>query len=164
MLDGFIRVAAASPKVRVGDVDYNVSQTVEFAKKAADKDCAVIVFPELGLTGYTCGDLFLQNALLDKAVDGLYDLAEQTADLNTVLIVGLPYELGGKLYNVAAVIHQGDIIGIVPKQNIPNHSEFYELRHFTPYEDEGVIMTDDDICFGRAIFDCAGFSFGVEIC
>ena len=86
MLDGFIRVAAASPKVRVGDVDYNVSQTVEFAKKAADNDCAVAVFPELGLTGYTCGDLFLQNALLDKAIEGLYDLAEQTADLNTVII------------------------------------------------------------------------------
>ena len=164
MLDGFIRVAAASPKVRVGDVDYNVSQTVHFAKKAADNNCAVIVFPELGLTGYTCGDLFLQNALLDKAADGLYDLAEQTADLNTVIIAGLPYEIGGKLYNVAAVIHQGDIIGIVPKQNIPNHSEFYELRHFVPYADDGVIMTDDDICFGKAVFSCAGFSFGVEIC
>ncbi|MBQ1571897.1 MAG: NAD(+) synthase, partial [Clostridiales bacterium] len=121
MLDGYIRVAAASPKVRVGDVDYNVAETVSLARKAASNDCAVVVFPELGLTGYTCGDLFLQNALLDKAIDGLYELADQTADLNTVVIVGLPYELGGKLYNVAAVIHQGDIIGIVPKQNIPNH-------------------------------------------
>ena len=89
MLDGFIRVAAASPKVRVGDVDYNVSQTVQFAKKAAGNDCAVIVFPELGITGYTCGDLFLQNALLDKAIDGLYDLAEQTADLNTVISLNI---------------------------------------------------------------------------
>ena len=164
MLDGYIRVAAASPKVRVGDVDYNVAETVSFARKAASNDCAVVVFPELGLTGYTCGDLFLQNALLDKAIDGLYELADQTADLNTVVIVGLPYELGGKLYNVAAVIHQGDIIGIVPKQNIPNHSEFYELRHFTPYEDDGVIMTDEGICFGRAVFNCDGFDFAVEIC
>ena len=164
MLDGFIRVAAASPKVRVGDVDYNVAETVSLARKAASNDCAVVVFPELGLTGYTCGDLFLQNALLDKAIDGLYDLADQTADLNTVVIAGLPYELGSKLYNVAAVIHQGDIIGIVPKQNIPNHSEFYELRHFTPYEDEGVIMTDEGICFGRAVFNCDGFNFAVEIC
>ncbi|MCR4558288.1 MAG: NAD(+) synthase [Saccharofermentans sp.] len=164
MLDGFIRVAAASPKVRVGDVDYNVEETVRLARKAAENNCAVVVFPELGLTGYTCGDLFLQNALLDKAVEGLYVLADQTADLNTVIIAGLPYLLGGKLYNVAAVIHQGDIIGIVPKQNIPNHSEFYELRHFVPYEDEGIIMTGDDICFGRAVFNCGGFSFGVEIC
>jgi NAD+ synthase (glutamine-hydrolysing) len=121
MLDGFIRVAAASPKIKVGDVDYNISRTVSLARKAAAKDTAVIVFPELGLTGYTCGDLFEQKVLLDKAKLGLFDLAEQTGDLNTVIIVGLPYELGGKLYNVAAVIHQGDIIGIVPKQNVPNY-------------------------------------------
>ena len=164
MLDGFIRVAAASPIIRVGDVDYNISQTVSLARKAAAKDTAVIVFPELGITGYTCGDLFNQKALLDKAKIGLFDLAEQTGDLNTVIIVGLPYELGGKLYNVAAVIHQGDIIGIVPKQNIPNYSEFYEMRHFTPFYEDGIIMTEDDICFGRAVFNCDDLSFAVEIC
>lgn len=164
MLDGFIRVAAASPAVKVGDVDYNVAQTVLCAKKAAENDCAAIVFPELGLTGYTCGDLFLQAALLDKAIEGLFDLAEETADLNTIIIVGLPYQLGDKLYNVAAVLHQGDILGLVPKQNIPNHSEFYELRHFTPYVNEGVIMTNDEICFGRTVFNCGEFSFAVEIC
>ena len=164
MLDGFIRVAAASPDIKVGDVDYNIEQTVSLARKAAAKETAVIVFPELGLTGYTCGDLFGQKALLDKAKLGLFDLAEQTGDLNTVIIVGLPYELGGKLYNVAAVIHQGDIIGIVPKQNIPNYSEFYELRHFTPFYEDGFIMTEDDICFGRAVFNCDDLSFAVEIC
>ena len=164
MLDGFIRVAAASPKIRVGDVDFNIAQTVSFARKAAAKDTAVIVFPELGLTGYTCGDLFEQKALLDKAKLGLFDLAEQTGDLNSVIIVGLPYELGGKLFNVAAVIHQGDIIGIVPKQNVPNYSEFYEMRHFTPYYENGVIMTEDDICFGKAVFKCDDLSFAVEIC
>lgn len=163
MIDGFIRVAAASPMVKVGDVDVNVSRTVEFARKAADNDCAVVVFPELGLTGYTCGDLFLQKALLDKAYIGLYDLADQTADLNIVLIVGLPYEFEGKIYNVAAVVHQGDVIGIVPKQNIPYFAENYELRCFTPYYDDGVIMTEDEICFGRAVFNCAGFNFAVEI-
>ena len=164
MLDGFIRVAAASPKIKVGDVDYNVSQTVSLARKAAAKDTAVIVFPELGITGYTCGDLFEQKALLDKAKIGLFDLAEQTSDLNTVIIAGLPYELGGKLFNVAAVIHQGDIIGIVPKQNVPNYSEFYEMRHFTPFNDDGVIMTEDDICFGKAVFKCDDLAFAVEIC
>ena len=164
MLDGFIRVAAASPKIKVGDVDYNVSQTVSLARKTAAKDTAVIVFPELGITGYTCGDLFEQKALLDKAKIGLFDLAEQTSDLNTVIIAGLPYELGGKLFNVAAVIHQGDIIGIVPKQNVPNYSEFYEMRHFTPFCEKGVIMTEDDICFGKAVFKCDDLAFAVEIC
>ena len=164
MLDGFIRVAAASPKIRVGDVDHNIAQTVSFARKAAARDTAVIVFPELGLTGYTCGDLFEQKVLLDKAKLGLFDLAEQTGDLNSVIIVGLPYELGGKLFNVAAVIHKGDIIGIVPKQNVPNYSEFYEMRHFTPYYEDGVIMTEDDICFGNAVFKCDDLTFAVEIC
>lgn len=164
MLDGFIRVAAASPKIKVGDVDYNIAQTISFARKAAARDTAVIVFPELGLTGYTCGDLFGQKALLDKAKLGLFDLAEQTGDLNSVIIVGLPYEFGGKLFNVAAVIHQGDIIGIVPKQNVPNYSEFYEMRHFTPFYDDGVIMTEDDICFGKAVFKCDDLAFAVEIC
>ncbi len=164
MLDGFIRVAAASPKIKVGDVDYNIAQTVSLARKAAAKDTAVIVFPELGITGYTCGDLFEQKALLDKAKLGLFDLAEQTGDLNTVIIAGLPYELGGKLFNVAAVIHQGDIIGIVPKQNVPNYSEFYEMRHFTPFCEKGVIMTEDDICFGKAVFKCDDLAFAVEIC
>ena len=164
MLDGFIRVAAASPKIKVGDVDYNIAQTISFARKAAARDTAVIVFPELGLTGYTCGDLFGQKALLDKAKLGLFDLAEQTGDLNSVIIVGLPYEFGGKLFNVAAVIHQGDIIGIVPKQNVPNYSEFYEMRHFTPFYEDGVIMTEDDICFGKAVFKCDDLAFAVEIC
>ena len=164
MLDGFIRVAAASPKIKVGDVDYNIAQTISFARKAAARDTAVIVFPELGLTGYTCGDLFGQKSLLDKAKLGLFDLAEQTGDLNSVIIVGLPYEFGGKLFNVAAVIHQGDIVGIVPKQNVPNYSEFYEMRHFTPFYDDGVIMTEDDICFGKAVFKCDDLAFAVEIC
>ena len=164
MLDGFIRVAAASPKVRVADVDFNVSETVKLAKKASSNDTSVVVFPELGLTGYTCGDLFNQNALLDKAIDGLYDLAEQTKDLNTVLIVGLPVQVGGKLYNCAAVLHQGDILGIVPKQSVPNYSEFYELRHFTPFNEAENVAIDDEICFGRMVFDCDDVTFAVEIC
>ncbi len=164
MLDGFIRVAAASPKVRVADVDFNVSETVKLAKKASSNDTSVVVFPELGLTGYTCGDLFNQNALLDKAIDGLYDLAEQTKDLNTVLIVGLPVQVGGKLYNCAAVLHQGDILGIVPKQNVPNYSEFYELRHFTSFNEAENVAIDDEICFGRMVFDCDDVTFAVEIC
>lgn len=164
MIDGFIRVAAASPVVKVGDVDFNVSQAVDLAQNAANNECAVIVFPELGLTGCTCGDLFLQKTLTDKAVEGLFELADQTAGLDTVLIVGLPYVLSGKLYNTAAVVYQGEVMGIVPKQNIPNHSENYELRYFTPYIDEGTVMTDEGICFGRTVFKCSDFTFAVEIC
>ncbi len=164
MLDGFIRVAAASPKVRVADVDFNVSETVKLAKKASANDTAVVVFPELGLTGYTCGDLFNQNALLDKAIDGLYDIAEQTKDINTVVIVGLPVQVGGKLYNCAAVIYQGEILGIVPKQNVPNYSEFYELRHFNPFVEADNVAIEDEISFGRMVFDCNDFTFAVEIC
>ena len=164
MLDGFIRVAAASPKVKVSDVDFNVSQTVLLARKAAENDTAVVVFPELGLTGYTCGDLFNQNALLNKAIDGLYDLAEQTRDLNTVLIAGLPVQVGGKLYNCAAVVYRGEILGIVPKQNVPNYSEFYELRHFKPFDDAENVAIEDDVCFGRMVFDCNDLTFAVEIC
>lgn len=164
MLDGFIRVAAASPKLKVGDVDFNVQETLKCARRASSNDCAVIVFPELGLTGYTCGDLFAQKVLLDKAKQGLYNLANESSDLNTILIVGLPYVLNGKLYNVAAVVYKGEIIGLVPKQNVPNYSEFYELRHFKPYDLEGLVMAEDDICFGKAVFNCSGFSFAVEIC
>ena len=164
MLDGYIRVAAASPKVKVSDVDFNVSQTVLLTRKAAENDTAVVVFPELGLTGYTCGDLFNQNALLNKAIDGLYDLAEQTRDLNTVLIVGLPVQVGGKLYNCAAVVYQGEILGIVPKQNVPNYSEFYELRHFKSFDDAENVAIEDDVCFGRMVFDCNDLTFAVEIC
>ena len=164
MLDGFIRVAAASPKVRVADVDFNVSETVKLAKKASANDTAVVVFPELGLTGYTCGDLFNQNALLDKAIDGLYDIADQTEELNTVVIVGLPVQVGGKLYNCAAVIYQGEILGIVPKQNVPNYSEFYELRHFTPFNEAENVAIEDEVCFGRMVFDCNDLTFAVEIC
>lgn len=164
MLDGFIRVAAASPKVRVADVDFNVSETVRLAKKASANETAVVVFPELGLTGYTCGDLFNQNALLDKAIDGLYDLAGQTEDLNTVIIAGLPVQVGGKLYNCAAVLYKGEVLGIVPKQNVPNYSEFYELRHFTPFNEVENVVIEDDVCFGRMIFDCGDLTFAVEIC
>ena len=164
MRDGFIRVGAASPQIKVADCDYNVSEIISIARKAALGSCSLLVYPELSITGYTCGDLFCQKALLDKAKQGMYDIASKTSDLNIILVVGLPLEVKGKLYNCAAVIYKGDIIGIVPKTNIPNYNEFYEMRHFTPYESDEIIFIDDDICFGRTVFNCAGFGFAVEIC
>ncbi|MCR4689215.1 MAG: NAD(+) synthase [Saccharofermentans sp.] len=164
MLDGFIRVGAASPMLKVADVDYNISRIISCAKEAADSSCSLLVFPELSITGYTCADLFSQNALLAKAKKGMYEIAEQTKDINTIIVAGLPLVVSDKLYNCACVIYKGDVIGIVPKTNIPNYNEFYEMRHFTPYEDKGLIYIDDEICFGRSVFNCSGLSFAVEIC
>ena len=164
MIDGFIRVGAATPEVKVADVDFNVTKIIEAAKEAAAKDCSLLVFPELSITGYTCGDLFMQSVLIEGAWDGLERIAEDTQDLNITLVVGLPVNAGGKLYNCAAVISKGSIIGIVPKRNIPNYSEFYELRYFTPYEDVEVVLLNDEINFGPAVFATDEFSFAVEIC
>lgn len=165
MKDGFIRVASCTPKMRITDIDYNCDNIISSIKTACDNKTSLIVFPELSITGYTCGDLFLQKAFLDKAFEGLYRIADETADLNTVAIVGLPYVNNGKLYNVGAVICKGEILGFVPKRFIPNYSEFYELRHFTPYE--GLIETVDGTPFGNMIFENENypeFSFAVEIC
>ena len=169
MIDSFIRVGAATPEVKVADTAFNATKIIEAAKKAAKNDCGILVFPELSITGYTCGDLFLQSALLKSAKESLLKVASSTRKLDMILIVGVPVVYGGKLYNCAAVIHKGDIIGIVPKQNIPNYSEFYEMRYFTPFTKHEMLMLDDftedeSIDFGPAVFDCAGVKFAVEIC
>ena len=169
MLDSFIRVAAATPEVRVGDTVFNSTKIIEAVKQAAKNDCGIIVFPELSITGYTCGDLFLQSALLKASRIALRKIAAATEKLDTIVVVGLPVMYGGKLYNCAAVIYQGEILGIVPKRNIPNYSEFYEMRYFTPYEGNEMLSIDylfgeDQIEFGPAVFTCEDFSFAVEIC
>lgn len=165
MKDGFIRVAAATPKTRVTDIDYNREQITRLIKDAASSDCSLIVFPELSITGYTCGDLFHQSTFTSAAYKALLKITEETADLEIVAVVGLPYKFEGKLYNVGAVISKGNILGLVPKRFIPNYSEFYELRHFTPFE--GIAETSDGILFGNIIFEnetYSDFSFAVEIC
>ena len=101
-------------------------------KRAAEDGAAVIVFPELCITGYSCRDLFLQESLLREAVLALLEIAEQTKNINAVVFVGLPYVHNGKLYNVAAALCRGQILGLVPKTYLPNYQEFYEARQFTP--------------------------------
>lgn len=96
----------------------------------------IIVFPELGITGYTCSDLFLQELLLKSAREELFHIARETADLDALIFVGLPWEKEGKLYNVAAALCGGHLLGLVPKLHLPNYGEFYELRHFTPGNQE----------------------------
>ncbi len=130
MKDGYIKVAALSPKIRVADPKYNVRAMLQQVKEAAGEGASVIVFPELCITGYSCGDLFLQELLLEEAKNQLLFLAEQTAQVDALIFAGLPLVYRDKLYNTAAAFHRGRVLGIVPKTFLPNYAEFYEARHF----------------------------------
>jgi NAD+ synthetase len=127
---GFIRTVAATPKIKVADVEFNKRAIIEQIMEAEKNSASIIVFPELVITGYTCGDLFLQNTLIKAAEKAILDIAYKTKELEILIFVGFPIEYNSKLYNAAAVIKGGKVIGIVPKTNIPNYGEFYELRHF----------------------------------
>ena len=130
MYFGLMRVAAIVPKVKVADCDYNALQIIEEATKAANEGARVIVTPELGITGYTCGDLFHQSTLLDAAECALIELMEDSADIDALLVVGAPLRCRGAVYNCAVAINKGNILGIVPKTYLPNYKEFYEKRWF----------------------------------
>ncbi len=130
MDQGYIRVAAATPKVRVADPLYNAERVLELMREGAERQAKLMVFPELCLTAYTCNDLFLQEELLTEAKAALAKLAEATAGMDVLAFVGLPWEAGGKLYNVTAAVGEGRVLGLVPKTNIPNYSEYYEGRYF----------------------------------
>ncbi len=169
MIDGFIRCGCATPDVRVADCVYNADRIIEAVKEAEKSDCSLLVFPELCITGYTCGDLFLSRTLIDGAKKALCRILEETRMAEIVFLVGLPVRSGGKLYNCAAVCCKGKLLGLVPKKNIPNYSEFYELRHFTPWEGGQSTLIDypDNAVMGDIIFRDSEnplFSFGAEIC
>ena len=164
---GFIRVAAAKPLVKVGDVDYNISQITELVTDANNKGVKLMVFPELSLTGYTCADLFFQSSLLEKAVSGLKKLADFSASVDTLFILGLPLTYRNALYNCAAVIYGGEIRGVVPKTFLPNYNEFYERRWFAEgvKSDASINLLGKDLPFStQLIFDVADIKFGIEIC
>ena len=131
MEQGFIKVAAVTPKIKVADPVYNGSVICERLWEACGRGAKIVVFPELCLTGYTCGDLFLQQLLLRQAEAQLLRIAEETRDRDALVMIGLPIEREGRLYNVAAVLCRGEILGFVPKANIPSYAEFYEGRHFS---------------------------------
>ena len=173
MYEGFIKVAAATPEIRVADCEYNKKVIVDTVKKCAAMGVKLLCLPELCITGYTCSDLFLQDLLLDAAKSALVYIAKQTADCDIAFAVGLPYKYSSKLYNCAAVINKGKILGIVPKTYIPNYSEFYEARHFTSGENLGnddfeIEGFDNPINFGTdLLFSCSELpelTFAVEIC
>ena len=158
MKDGFLRVAAVTPDIKVADCDHNADEIIKYAKEAARNDASVIVFPELCITGSTCGDLFLQKTLLDGAKAALEKIAKATAKCDAVIIVGMPYEVYDKLYNCAAVIWNGDVVGIVPKKNI----SVSEAGVFTAWEDERELLDPDEalnycIPFGKLVLACRTF-------
>ena len=130
--NGFIRAAAASPALRVADCVYNAEQIIGVMREYAEKNVQLLCLPEFALTGYTCSDLFLQDTLLRGAEDGLAAILKASQGLNIVVLVGLPVRCNGKLYNCAAVVCNGELLGLVPKLHLPNYGEFYEKRHFIP--------------------------------
>ncbi len=165
----FIKVAAACPKTRVGDVDYNIENILSCIDDAKKNGSKFIVFPELCVTSYTCGDLFLQEYLITKALNGIKEILENTKNNDILIAVGAPLLYGSSLYNCAFLLFKGKILGIVPKSYLPNYSEFYEKRWFT----EGLSVEDEivdlpyqkDIPFGtNLIFSSSIANFGIEIC
>ena len=167
---GFVNVAAAVPTVKVADVEYNIQQIEGLIAQAEEHGVEIIVFPELCITGYSCQDLFKEQLLLDHAEEGVVKLLDFTRKLNTIVIVGLPVVVNGLLYNSAAVLQSGTLLGIVPKVYLPNYGEFYEKRWFASSQD----LNPTDIYFaGSPVHVSAepqvfvtrdGVKFGVEIC
>nr|WP_291235290.1 NAD(+) synthase [Frisingicoccus sp.] len=170
MKDGFIRVAAATPEIQVADCRYNREQIEKMMEEAWNQEAGMVVFPELCLTGYTCGDLFLQELLLKKCVEELGVLLKASEGKDMLTVVGMPLEVNGKLYNTAVVFKDGDILGVVPKTFIPNYSEFYEARHFErgPKKPVRIWLAGQETWFGtQLLFQCTsvpGLVVGGEIC
>jgi NAD+ synthase (glutamine-hydrolysing) len=167
---GMIKVAAAVPTVKVADVAYNVGQAESLIAQAEGQGVEVMVLPELCLTGYTCQDLFKQQLLIDKAEEALLVLLDFTRKLDVIVIVGLPVQIGSLLYNCAAVIQSGTLLGVVPKTYLPNYGEFYEKRWFASAQD---LKPQDIYLAGSPIHvtseptiftTCDGVRFGIEIC
>ena len=145
MKDGFIKVAAGTPDVRVADCEFNASEIIRMVHDMEEQGAKVMVFPELCITAYTCGDLFWQENLLEEAKVQLVRIAKETADVDAIIFVGLPLEYNGKLYNVAAGLNQGEILGFVPKIHIPNYNECDEARYVTSGEKvDGTVHIDSE--------------------
>lgn len=144
MKDGFIKVAAATPKIKVADPAYNTEEILKIIDETEKNGASILVFSELTISGYTCGDLFLQQPLLTECKNQLLRIVKATENKSMLVVVGCPIVIKQKLYNCAVVISDGSILGIVPKTHLPNYSEFYELRHFT--FGEGL---EEDLWFGE---------------
>ena len=170
MQDGFLRVAAATPALSLADPEKNKNALVALAGKAAEQGVKLLVFPELSLCGYTLSDLFFQELLLKKCEEALASYVEETKDLDLISFVGLPVSHRGKLYNCAAAVSRGRLLGLVPKSNIPNYNEFYEARHFQPAPEQvaDVNFAGQTTAFGAdLLFSCRempALTVAAEIC
>ena len=171
MRQGFVKAAAVTPKIKVADTKYNAELILDMMKESARQGAKIVVFPELCLTGYTCQDLFLQERLLQGAKDALMKLVKESASLDAIFFVGLPFEILGKLYNVAAVFSNGEVLGLVPKSYLPNYNEFYEARHFVSgaelatevvLPDGSCVPADRDLLF--VCEQMPKLRIGVELC
>ncbi len=169
MRDGFFRVAAATPQVKVADVEVNTGRIVELIREAADKGCGAVCLPELAVTAYTCGDLFGSRALIRAAEEALGRILEETKELDILCVLGIPVAVEGALYNAAAVFHRGRLLGLPVKSFIPNYSEFYEARYFAPApKPREAVFCGQRVWLGRKLlFECENVPeliAGVEIC
>ena len=165
---GFVRVAAAIPELRVADCAFNASKIKELIVKAEAEKVEIVCFPELCITAYTCADLFLQKQLLDNAENALADLVAGTAGLDITSIVGMPVRKNNQLFNAAVVFKQGEILGVIPKINLPNNNEFYEKRWFASgyfVTAANIELAGQEVYFGtNYYFRTNNFTFGIEIC
>ena len=170
MRQGFIKTAAGTPKIKVADCVSNAQEIIRLIRVMEKEGAKLMVFPELCITGYTCGDLFCQEMLLQSAKEMLLEIAEKTREVDALIFVGLPLEARGKLYNVAAALNKGEVLGVVPKTFLPSYREFYELRHFSTAPDEmtWISLGDKQVPFGTGqLFSCStmpGFIVAAEIC
>ncbi|MFZ2242747.1 MAG: NAD(+) synthase [Gordonia amarae] len=168
---GFARVAGAVPVIKAADPRFNTERTVALLREAAAQDTALVVFPELGLTGYSIDDLVQQDAILDASLAGLAEVLEASRGLRPVVAVGLPLNVGDALFNCAAVLRDGELLGVVPKSYLPNYREFYEQRYFSAARDavtDTVTVLGQTVPFGADLIfeavDLPGFALHVEIC
>jgi NAD+ synthase (glutamine-hydrolysing) len=168
---GFARVAVAVPRCRVADPAFNAAETSRLLHEAAVQGAVLVAFPELGLPAYTCDDLFHQRALLDASVQALATVAESSRECPAIAAVGLPLRVDHLLFNCAAVVHRGQILGVVPKTYLPNYGEFYEARQFNPADhavSREIDLLGQRVPFGADLLFEAGnlpnFTFHVEIC
>ena len=170
MKQGFLKVAAVTPKIKVADPFYNAKEISRGIEEALRRGAKLIVFPELCLTGYTCGDLFLQEILLTQTMEALTEVRAATEDSDALVFVGMPLVKQHKLYNVAAVLQDGELLAFIPKRFIPSYAEFYETRHFEPGNlvPEPFLYEDKEIPFGADILfqvdAVRGLTVGCEIC
>lgn len=170
MKNGFIKVGAYSPDVKVADTNYNKDEIIKGLHIAREAGIKLLVFPELAITGYSCGDLFYHDVLLKSALTALDEIVKSTIGLDMLVFVGLPYKHHANIYNVAAVIFEGKILGLVPKTYLPNYNEFYEKRQFVPAEKDTVYVSicNQTVPFGtKLIFadkEMTSFKVACEIC